>query len=280
MHNVPGYEWDTWNRKMRKLLIDTQDKKGCAEGSWDPVLPAKDAWGDAGGRIMMTSLVGADARKSTTAICRSISWMGRRKARSNRRPVAGHWILSRPLNGPSIWSAAVEIHPSAPLGRQRVASAGGRRKVSPVSLPATSRGTRGGQLRNSYRVSSLTELNRIPTTLSCADVRNSTSRAFATFGRRAWPGTDKAAANSYEHIALVFIGLLRGRDLFGGRFGRRQRRGGRLPVQKLGEQGYGEVTCDYLEYLKAHHSVPEDVQKNWNLTQARGAAVHQRSLQP
>ncbi len=56
MHNVPGYDWDAWNRKMRKILIDTQVRKGCAEGSWDPAMPAKDTWGEHGGRIMMTSL--------------------------------------------------------------------------------------------------------------------------------------------------------------------------------------------------------------------------------
>ncbi len=53
MHNVPGPDWDAWNRKMRKQLIDTQSRKGCAEGSWDP---AKDQFCDAGGRLMITSL--------------------------------------------------------------------------------------------------------------------------------------------------------------------------------------------------------------------------------
>ena len=35
MHNQPGQDWDTWNRKMRRLLIDTQSKDGCATGSWN-----------------------------------------------------------------------------------------------------------------------------------------------------------------------------------------------------------------------------------------------------
>ncbi len=56
LHNVPGADWDNWNRKMRKLLINTQVKTGCAEGSWDPAEPFKDAWGEPGGRIMITSL--------------------------------------------------------------------------------------------------------------------------------------------------------------------------------------------------------------------------------
>jgi hypothetical protein len=56
MHNVPGADWDNWNRKMRKLLITTQSKTGCAEGSWDPAEPVKDPFGEHGGRIMTTSL--------------------------------------------------------------------------------------------------------------------------------------------------------------------------------------------------------------------------------
>jgi len=55
MHNISGPQWDTWNRAMRKTLIDTQVKEGCAAGSWDPSLPSKDQWGDRGGRVMMTS---------------------------------------------------------------------------------------------------------------------------------------------------------------------------------------------------------------------------------
>lgn len=53
MHNVPGPEWDTWNRQIRKVLIETQDKPGCAAGSWNP---KDDAWGHLGGRMMVTSL--------------------------------------------------------------------------------------------------------------------------------------------------------------------------------------------------------------------------------
>ncbi|MGD9720426.1 MAG: hypothetical protein AB7O59_06660 [Pirellulales bacterium] len=56
MHNVPGPQWDTWNRQMRRVLIDTQVKEGCAAGSWDPHQPQPDPWRDQGGRIMVTSL--------------------------------------------------------------------------------------------------------------------------------------------------------------------------------------------------------------------------------
>ena len=54
MHNQPGPDWDAWNRKMRRRLIDTQCKDGCcATGSWDP---QHDHWGSRGGRVMQTSL--------------------------------------------------------------------------------------------------------------------------------------------------------------------------------------------------------------------------------
>ena len=55
MHNMSGYEWDTWNRATRDLLVRTQirDTNSCADGSWDP---ANDAWGTQGGRLMKTSL--------------------------------------------------------------------------------------------------------------------------------------------------------------------------------------------------------------------------------
>jgi hypothetical protein len=56
MHNCPGPQWDEWNRHMRKILIDTQDTKGCAAGSWDPDQPEPDPWGNHGGRLMVTSL--------------------------------------------------------------------------------------------------------------------------------------------------------------------------------------------------------------------------------
>ena len=56
MHNMLGSEWDTWNRKMRHTLIETQDKEGCAAGSWDPNKPTMMTWWRQGGRLMATSL--------------------------------------------------------------------------------------------------------------------------------------------------------------------------------------------------------------------------------
>ena len=55
MHNMSGYEWDTWNRKMRDFLVHTQVRSldSCANGSW---APEKDTWGKNGGRVMTTSL--------------------------------------------------------------------------------------------------------------------------------------------------------------------------------------------------------------------------------
>ena len=57
MHNQPGPDWDTWNRKMRRTLIDAQCKEDvCAAGSWNPAKPQADVWGTQGGRLMVTSL--------------------------------------------------------------------------------------------------------------------------------------------------------------------------------------------------------------------------------
>ena len=58
LHNYTGYEWDTWNRAMRKLLVKTQTRQtgSCANGSWDPDNPSRDAWGVPGGRHFVTAL--------------------------------------------------------------------------------------------------------------------------------------------------------------------------------------------------------------------------------
>jgi hypothetical protein len=56
MHNMCDKDWDQWNRKMRKILVDTQCKTGCATGSWDPEVPNRDTYGAMGGRVMTTSL--------------------------------------------------------------------------------------------------------------------------------------------------------------------------------------------------------------------------------
>jgi hypothetical protein len=47
---------DRWQRDMRKVLCESQVRAGCAQGSWDPDKPTKDAWGEPGGRLYTTSL--------------------------------------------------------------------------------------------------------------------------------------------------------------------------------------------------------------------------------
>ena len=56
LHNMQGDDWQTWDLKMRRTLKKTQERQGCASGSWDPDKPTADAWGQHGGRVMMTSL--------------------------------------------------------------------------------------------------------------------------------------------------------------------------------------------------------------------------------
>ena len=53
IHNQGGIEWDTWNRKMRRQLIDGQTKEGAEAGSWwNP----NDIHGAAGGRLFQTAI--------------------------------------------------------------------------------------------------------------------------------------------------------------------------------------------------------------------------------
>ncbi len=55
LHNMANQDWDTWNRKVRKVLVNSQEHEGCAIGSWNPDKPTRDAWGPMGGRLMTTS---------------------------------------------------------------------------------------------------------------------------------------------------------------------------------------------------------------------------------
>jgi hypothetical protein len=59
MHNMQGGEWDRWNREMRTVWVETQEreKNKCEFGSWDPAKPTKDVGhSDVGGRVMITSI--------------------------------------------------------------------------------------------------------------------------------------------------------------------------------------------------------------------------------
>ncbi|MFT7630676.1 MAG: hypothetical protein ACI87E_001684 [Mariniblastus sp.] len=53
MHHYGGKPWETWNNRMRSLLISSQRTRGSNVGSWDPNLFE---WGGQGGRIYTTSL--------------------------------------------------------------------------------------------------------------------------------------------------------------------------------------------------------------------------------
>jgi hypothetical protein len=53
MHHFGGEAWKNWNDKMKKELMDTQEKVGVNAGSWSP---SGDAHAKAGGRLMYTSL--------------------------------------------------------------------------------------------------------------------------------------------------------------------------------------------------------------------------------
>ena len=53
MHNLYDSDWDEWNRRMRRVLTESQETVGCAAGSWNP---QGDPFGDKGGRLMTTAL--------------------------------------------------------------------------------------------------------------------------------------------------------------------------------------------------------------------------------
>jgi hypothetical protein len=52
MMQLGGSFWKSWNTAMKDALLPTQHRKGCLNGSWDPVGP----WGTAGGRVYATAI--------------------------------------------------------------------------------------------------------------------------------------------------------------------------------------------------------------------------------
>lgn len=57
MHHYGGQEWEKWNRKMRQMLVDLQETKGHAAGSWAPRgRGVNGGLSERGGRIYMTAL--------------------------------------------------------------------------------------------------------------------------------------------------------------------------------------------------------------------------------
>lgn len=53
MHHLGGPHFETWNPRIRDLLVKTQEKSGHRAGSWDPSM---DPWARHGGRVYVTSL--------------------------------------------------------------------------------------------------------------------------------------------------------------------------------------------------------------------------------
>jgi hypothetical protein len=57
MHHFGGEAWKKWNAKMRAALVEMQETKGPAAGSWDPAGSGdQGGFADRGGRLFMTSL--------------------------------------------------------------------------------------------------------------------------------------------------------------------------------------------------------------------------------
>jgi hypothetical protein len=57
LHNMRDKNWKKWNERVREELIALQVRgKGCDAGSWDPIEPTPDAWGNSAGRLYTTSL--------------------------------------------------------------------------------------------------------------------------------------------------------------------------------------------------------------------------------
>jgi len=52
MFQLGGAYWKAWNPALKNALVPTQIRKGCANGSWDPV----GAWGSVGGRVYSTAM--------------------------------------------------------------------------------------------------------------------------------------------------------------------------------------------------------------------------------
>jgi hypothetical protein len=57
LHNMKNKDWERWNPKVRDKLVKIQVQgESCRRGSWDPFWPEADQWGQAGGRLFVTSL--------------------------------------------------------------------------------------------------------------------------------------------------------------------------------------------------------------------------------
>ena len=53
MFHLGGYPWEEWNRRMKAVLPERQERVGRERGSWTST---GDRWGGAGGRLFTTCL--------------------------------------------------------------------------------------------------------------------------------------------------------------------------------------------------------------------------------
>ncbi|MCE9629285.1 MAG: hypothetical protein K8S94_01005 [Planctomycetia bacterium] len=51
-----GADWNRWYGQLVHVLADHQESAGPKAGSWDPILPVPDRWGEYGGRVYVTAL--------------------------------------------------------------------------------------------------------------------------------------------------------------------------------------------------------------------------------
>ncbi len=56
MFQLQGEYWKAWNDQMRRVLEPTQVQQGPLAGSWHPLRPVADRWGQHGGRLYVTAL--------------------------------------------------------------------------------------------------------------------------------------------------------------------------------------------------------------------------------
>ncbi len=56
VHNFGELEWQVWHRRLRHDLLDSQEKSGCAAGSWYLGQTAPEVWSAHAGRLLTTSL--------------------------------------------------------------------------------------------------------------------------------------------------------------------------------------------------------------------------------
>jgi len=55
-HHMEGEYWKKWNDSMRQVIPENQVKSGPEAGSWHPLLPTSDAYGQRAGRLFVTCL--------------------------------------------------------------------------------------------------------------------------------------------------------------------------------------------------------------------------------